>query len=76
MVFQYDTPFHSHAILYHVMNCADFNAYLFVTMDGQLVIPQTGETFSSLYEKLLAGSLELSQQFVMNDCACTHIKIE
>ena len=45
-------------------------------MDGQLVIPQTGETFSSLYETLLAGSLELSQQFVTNDCACTDMKIE
>ena len=58
------------------MNHADFIVYLFVTMDGQLVIPQTGETSSSLYEKLLAGSLELCQQFVMNDCACTHMKIE
>ena len=58
------------------MNHADFIVYLFVTMDGQLVISQTGETFSSLYEKLLAVLLELSQQFVINDCACTHMKIE
>ena len=73
MVFQYDTLFiHVQFYVYHVMNHADFIVYLFVTMDGQLVISQTGETFSSLYEKLLAGLLELSQQFVMNDCACTH----
>ena len=49
---------------------------LCIFLYGQLVIPQTGEAFSSLYEKLLAWSLELSQQFAMNDCACTHMKIE